>query len=233
MAIKNVKGWYLPDWDKHFEDILIRNNDKGFQYQGLQREYALSFIKDFKKNCIDVGSNIGFWSKDMCLKFNHVYAFEPLPDNIECYKKNLKEFTNYTLYDVAVSNVNNIQMPLYISSKECGNASLNNFGVQTGTTGIEIKLEELKTITVHVKKIDDYNFKNIGFIKVDCQVHEKEVIEGAIETIKQSKPVLCLELPARDDTEKQYRNNLIEYLKKYDYILKGNKGKENIFVYEQ
>ena len=231
--MKNVKGWHLPDWDNHFEDNIIRIKDKGCQYQYLQREYALSFIKDFKKNCIDVGSNIGFWSKDMCLKFNHVYAFEPLPDNIECYKENLKEFKNYTLYDVAISNVNNIQMPLYVSNKECGNASLNNFGVQKGTTGSKIKLTELKTIIVDVKKIDDYKFKNIGFIKVDCQVHEKEVIEGAIETIQQSKPVLCLELPTRDGVEKEYRNNLIEYLKKYNYTLKGINGKENIFVYEQ
>ena len=230
--MKNIKGWYLPEWDKHFEDQLKKIVDKGWHYQYSQREYALSFINDFKKNCIDVGSNIGFWSKDMCLKFNHVYAFEPLPDNIECFKKNLEEFKNYTLYDVAVSNVNNIKMPLYVSSKECGNAGLNNFGVQTGTTGSEIKLEELKTINVDVKKIDDYNFKNIGFIKVDCQIHEKEVIEGSIETIQRCKPVLCLELPVRNHEEKNYRFNLIEYLKKYNYILKGNNGKENIFVYE-
>ena len=230
--MKKVKGWYLPEWDTHFENFLQLKNNK-WEYQQLQREYALSFIKEFKTNAIDAGSNIGFWSKEMCEKFNHIYAFEPHPDNLECYKENLKEYKNYTLFNVAVSNVNNKEMDFYVSNKECGNASFYNFGVQTGTTGNQIKLQELKTIKVNVKKIDDYNFDNIGFIKVDCQIHEKEIIEGSIETIQRCKPVLCLELPIRNNEEQKYRYNLIEYLKKYNYTLKGNKGKETIFVYEQ
>jgi len=229
--MKNIKGWYLPDWDTHFENLLQQKNYK-WEYQQPQRDYALSFIKEFKTNAIDAGSNIGFWSKELCEKFNHVYAFEPHPDNLECYKENLKEFKNYTLFDVAISNVSNKEMNLYVSSKECGNASLNNFGVQTGTTGNQIELEKLKIIKVNVKKIDDYNFDDIGFIKVDCQMHEKEIVEGSIETIQRCKPVLCLELPIRNKEEQRYRNNLIEYLKKYNYTLKGSKSKETIFVYE-
>jgi FkbM family methyltransferase len=229
--MKNVKGWYLPDWDNHFETQLKEKNNK-WEYQQPQRDYALSFIKQFKTNVIDAGSNIGFWSKEMCEKFNHVYAFEPHPDNLECYKENLKQFNNYTLYDNAISNVTNKELTLYVSPDECGNASLNNFGVQEGNTNRKIDFKELKTIKVQVKKIDDYNFNDIGFIKVDCQNHEKEVVEGAIETIQRCKPVLCLELPVRNDKEKQYRNNLIEYLKKYNYTFKGNLKKETIFVYE-
>lgn len=229
--MKNIKGWYLPNWDKHFENHLQDINGK-YEYQHPQRQYALSYVKDFTKNAIDVGSNIGFWSKEMCEKFNHVYAFEPHPDNIECYKENLKEFKNYTLYEKAVSNISNKQLTLYFSPDECGNASLNNFGVQEGSTTRKLDFEKLKTITVEVKTIDEYNFKNINFIKVDCQNHEKEVVEGAIETIQRCKPVLCLELPVRNEKEKNYRNNLIEYLKKYNYVFKGNLKKETIFCYE-
>jgi len=219
--MKNIKGWYLPDWDTHFENLLQQKNYK-WEYQQPQRDYALSFIKEFKTNAIDAGSNIGFWSKELCEKFNHVYAFEPHPDNLECYKENLKEFKNYTLYDNAISNVTNKELNLYFSPDECGNASLNDFGIK-----------KLKTIKVKVNKIDDYNFDNIGFIKVDCQSHEKEVIEGSIETIQKYKPVLCLELPSRNEKEKDYRNYLVDYLKKYDYILKGNFKKETLFVYEK
>jgi FkbM family methyltransferase len=229
--MKNIKGWYLPNWDTHFENLLQQKNNK-WEYQQPQRDYALSFIKQFKTNAIDAGSNIGFWSKEMCEKFKHVYAFEPHPDNLECYKENLKEFNNYTLYDNAISNVTNKELTLYVSPDECGNASLNNFGVQEGNSNRKIDFKELKTIKVQVKKIDDYNFNDIGFIKVDCQNHEKEVVEGAIETIQRCKPVLCLELPIRNDKEKEYRNNLIEYLKKYNYVFKGNLKKETIFVYE-
>jgi FkbM family methyltransferase len=229
--MKNIKGWYLPNWDTHFENLLQQKNNR-WEYQQPQRDYALSFVKEFKTNAIDAGSNVGFWSKEMCEKFNQVYAFEPHPDNLECYKENLKEFKNYTLYGNAISNVTDKELTLYVSPDECGNASLNNFGVQEGNTNRKIDFKQLKTIKVLVKKIDDYNFNNIGFIKVDCQNHEKEVVEGAIQTIQRCKPVLCLELPIRNDKEKEYRNNLTEYLKKYNYVCKGNLKKETIFVYE-
>jgi FkbM family methyltransferase len=229
MAIKNVKGWYLPEWDKHFEKML-RVIDNKYEYQYEQRKYALSWVKDFNCNALDVGSNIGFWSKQLAEKFKHVYAFEPHPDNNECYKKNLKDYNNYTVYEIAVSNVSNKILNLYVSPNECGNASLNNFGVLEGTTNLKINAVDLKTIPVKVEKIDDYNLKDIGFIKVDCQNHEQEVVEGAIQTIDKYSPVLCLELPIRNEKEINYRNNMIEYLKKYNYIYKGSSGKETLFT---
>jgi len=227
--MKNIKDWYLPDWDTHFEKMLQLHNGK-FEYQQRQRDYAFSQVINFNTNAIDAGSNIGFWSKQMCQKFKHVYAFEPHPDNIKCFKENLKDYKNYTLYDVAISNVTNTQMNLYVSPDECGNASLNDLGVKEGTTDRKLSDNQIMSIKVNVKKIDDYNFNDIGFIKVDCQNHEKEVIEGGIETIDKCGPVLCLELPVRTKQETDYRNYMIDYLKKYRYILKGASGKETLFT---
>jgi FkbM family methyltransferase len=227
--MKNVKGWQLPEWDTHFEKMLKEVNGK-YEYQYAQRQYALSYVNNFNLNALDIGSNIGFWSVELCSKFKHVYAFEPHPENNECYKKNLSQYNNYTLYEIAVSNVSNKILELYVSPDECGNASLNNFGVMEGTTDRKINAVELKTISVKVEKIDDYNLKDIGFIKVDCQNHEQEVVEGAIQTIDKYSPVLCLELPVRNKKEVDYRNNMIEYLKKYNYILRGSLGKETLFT---
>jgi FkbM family methyltransferase len=227
--MKNVKGWQLPEWDTHFEKMLKEVNGK-YEYQYAQRQYALSYVNNFNLNALDIGSNIGFWSVELCNKFKHVYAFEPHPENNECYKKNLNQYNNYTLYEIAVSNVSNKILELYVSPDECGNASLNNFGVMEGTTDRKIEAVSLKTISVKVEKIDDYNLKDIGFIKVDCQNHEQEVVEGAIQTIDKYSPVLCLELPVRNKKEIDYRNNMIEYLKKYNYILRGSLGKETLFT---
>jgi FkbM family methyltransferase len=227
--MKNVKGWQLPEWDTHFEKMLKEVNGK-YEYQYAQRQYALSYVNNFNLNALDIGSNIGFWSVELCNKFKHVYAFEPHPENNECYKKNLNQYNNYTLYEIAVSNVSNKILELYVSPDECGNASLNNFGVMEGTTNRKIEAVSLKTISVKVEKIDDYNLKDIGFIKVDCQNHEQEVVEGAIQTIDKYSPVLCLELPVRNKKEIDYRNNMIEYLKKYNYILRGSSGKETLFT---
>ena len=41
------------------------------------------------KNCIDIGSHIGFWSKDFTNTFKHTYAFDPIPQVRECYERNI------------------------------------------------------------------------------------------------------------------------------------------------
>ena len=60
--MKLVKGWYLPDSDTHFEHYI---KDGG--YQTVHRNTILNHIvmnKHTLKNCVDVGSHVGFWSKD-------------------------------------------------------------------------------------------------------------------------------------------------------------------------
>ncbi len=85
--MKFVKGWYLPDSDTHFEHYI-----KDGSYQTVHRETILRYIKMKKpelKNCIDIGSHIGFWSKDFTNTFKHTYAFDPIPQVRECYVKNI------------------------------------------------------------------------------------------------------------------------------------------------
>ena len=60
--MKNVKGWWLPDSDNHFEQYIA---DGG--YQTTHRTTILNYIKNHINefnNAIDVGSHVGFWSKD-------------------------------------------------------------------------------------------------------------------------------------------------------------------------
>ena len=60
-TMKFVKGWYLPDPDTHFEHYI---KDGG--YQTIHRDTILKYIKENRpnlKNCIDVGSHVGFGQK--------------------------------------------------------------------------------------------------------------------------------------------------------------------------
>ena len=46
-----------------------------------------------------------------------------------------------------------------------------------------------------MKRLDDIKIKNdIGFIKIDVEGHEKNVIQGGLDTIKKNKPVLLIEI---------------------------------------
>ena len=42
--MKDVKGWQLPDWDDHYEKMLMEYNGK-WEYQKETRDFSLGFVK--------------------------------------------------------------------------------------------------------------------------------------------------------------------------------------------
>jgi len=230
--MKDVKGWQLPDWDNHYEGMLKEFNGK-FEYQKPQRDYSLGFCKEFNV-ALDIGGNIGFWSQDLCRKFKNVWAFEPHPENIACYRENMKEFDNWHLEEVALSDHQEENATLFASPDESGNISLNSHGVTHGNSKRIIEDDKLNTTYTDVKMLDDYiaefEGKNIDFIKVDCQEHEKEIVSGGLDLLSRHNAVLVLELPCRNENEKKYHDDIVNILSGIGYIRKGNNKKETVFT---
>ena len=122
--MKQLKGWWLNDTDTQFEHYI---KDGG--YQTVHRNTILNHIvmnKHTLKNCVDVGSHVGFWSKDFTELFNHTYAFDPMPIVRECYEKNITK-SNYTLYPYGLGSVNQKIKVLYYP-EETGNTHASNEG---------------------------------------------------------------------------------------------------------
>ena len=60
------------------------------------------------------------------------------------------------------------------------------------------KIDNYKKVPIKMKKLDDIEIRNkIGLIKIDVEGHEKNVIQGGIETVKNNKPVLLVEIEER------------------------------------
>ena len=66
MKSQFIKGWYLPSYDTHFENMLKKNKDE-YAYQKPHRDYVLSHVDKFDV-AIDVGANVVL-SKDLCKNF--------------------------------------------------------------------------------------------------------------------------------------------------------------------
>ena len=50
--------------------------------------------------------------------------------------------------------------------------------------------------------IDSENFDNVGFLKVDVEQHEREVLRGALQTIQRCRPMVMIEMaPLRYDRD--------------------------------
>jgi Methyltransferase FkbM domain len=54
-----------------------------------------------------------------------------------------------------------------------------------------------RTIDVSLRRLDDYEFKNISFIKVDVEGQEEDVLDGGRETIAREPPCLLIEIEER------------------------------------
>ncbi len=205
--------WYLPKYDEHFAEILENG-----PYQLNNRRWALKFVENYN-TAIDIGSNVGFWSKPLCKKFKKVVAFEPDKDNNECFKENLKDLTNWQLEEVALSNKSGTNT-LYYDGKNCGDMSMEH-------SYKEFK-QEIKT-----RKLDNYVNKfeknTVDFIKIDTQEHEYKILEGGLKFLSNHNAVLCIEIPRRDKREKANAKKLEKLLKTIGYELEGVAKKESIF----
>ena len=190
--MKFVKGWYLPDSDTHFEHYI---KDGG--YQTIHRDTILKYVKENRpnlKNCIDVGSHVGFWSKDFTNLFTHTFAFDPIPNVRECYVKNITN-SNYTLYPYGLGKEEK-KIKVFYDPKETGNTHASDNG----------------NLEIEVKTIDGFNLPNIDYIKIDAEGYEIEVVEGAKELIERCKPFIHIEAKKKVMVKQNITMNAIEEL---------------------
>ena len=216
--MKFIEGWYLPDGEKHFSNYLIEVKNSKFprEYQKQQRENSIKFVDSFN-TAIDIGACVGFWTRDLCRVFKRIICFEPYKNSSDCLIENLKEFNNYELYNVALSNQSG-KGDLLISKDGIGSNSLNDFALKNDYT-----------IRVEKKRLDDYGFRNVDYIKIDVQFYELFVLKGAYQTLKDNNPLLCIECARRNKEELAYVKKINQFLTKLNYKIVGGVGKELFF----
>ena len=169
--------------------------------------HLLKFINHNNSiKCIDIGSNYGqsIISLSSIFKKISITSFEPL---IQCkttllnLKKILKFVCPYMDLDlnfVGLGSENKDEI-FYTPVSNKG-ASFD----QEGTFKREIfnNKDTIKRIpsnfnleknVIKIKILDDYNLKP-DLIKIDVQGYEYEVILGSLETIKNSKPIIFIEI---------------------------------------
>ena len=209
--MKFFNGWYFPDTEQHFIEFMTKRNVKNYQQE--TRFSSFEYL-DSCRVAIDIGANVGLWARDICQKFQHCHLFEPYDKNIECLKKNLSVYDNYTIHEYALSNIDGIG-DLYFDESCLGGSSLN-----------PNSFLNLLNKKVKKKKLDEFALKNVDYIKIDVQFHELEVIEGSIETLKINSPIICVEAARRNVEELNYVKKFLKILEELNYKIVGGLGKE-------
>ena len=122
------------------------------------------------------------------------------------------------LYNLALSDVNGTsELKLPIRSKSIFKNNIEElFKLGAATMHPKNTIENFKKVPVKMKKLDDIEINNqIGFIKIDVEGHEKNVLKGGLKTIKNNKPILLIEIEEKHT--KEPIEDTINFMKTYNY----------------
>jgi FkbM family methyltransferase len=202
---------------KHGFDLYLR---PGCEYSRVRYIYRiaesieLDWLKSQKLQdfvCIDVGANIGYWSKFLIHISNvaSVHAFEPDPVTYKILEKNLYGL-NAIVNQAAISNLDGY-LELFINPNHSGD---NRPIFTDGCSAIEVPCYTLDSYC------EKAQLNRVDFIKIDIQGGEIYALEGALNLIEKFKPMLLVEIATELDTGRESINIYIaEFAEKYGYAV--------------
>ena len=207
-------------------------NEEWFMHKLKEGVYDDLF--DFSKDMIDIGACHGVYSIEGVKKFNHAYAFEP--NTLYARIIGVNTILNDVVDKVDIYNV-------FLSDKEyivdyngwSGNEN-SNFLDETilkYSTYEYISYEKsthANNIKLKTYILDNFNFDNIGFVKIDTEGYEYKILQGARNTlISNNYPPVLFELwdEASDfisnkEEYRIYRQNIIQYFADLGYTIQYN-----------
>jgi len=160
--------------------ILPQNNINYYMNNGLFEKHLIDWSKQYcskDKNMIDIGAHSGTYSISLADNCKEVYSFEP------------QKMTYYSLCgSVALSNITNITC-INVglgSEKQVGINTLNIVSLDGGGSTLHSNNNILRTEQIEIKTLDSYNIENIGFIKIDVEENELDVLKGSLITLQKS-----------------------------------------------
>jgi FkbM family methyltransferase len=145
----------------------------------------LPFLVDPTRNAIDVGANKGTYAYFLGRLCPRVHAYEPNPAMRSVLRRMVGG--NVVISEKAASNAGG---PAVLAVPCHDERASNNIG----TLCVNRLDGAYHPVPVDQVRLDDEPLANIGFIKIDVEGFELEVISGAEGIIRRDRPVLLVEI---------------------------------------
>ena len=160
--------WYLS----HTEPTYLEDGGNG---QAAQRDRSLEYVKRWR-NAIDIGANVGEWTRPLAKVFDKVICFEPNPNFRKCFEKNIHE-SNVILHPYGLSTHSH-------TAEQGVNETYLNFVV--GDT-------EPRDGDIECRSLDSFNLTDVDYVKIDVDGFEVPVLRGAEQTLKNNDAIINIE----------------------------------------
>jgi len=214
---------YFPDTERHFQVF----GDGIADYQRPQREKAFEYVQDWRR-AIDLGANVGIFSRHFAEKFGEVWAIEPLRANIECLEKNVPN--NVLIKKMAVGDENR-EVSIYLTPKSLGGAFVFDHA-EVGRPPLKVIDETLMEV-VPMVTLDSLELDHVGLFKLDIQGSEVIALRGAEQTLKRCRPVILIEEKpvGGPDGSIEHVEIATDLLVSFGYVPKERVGADRVFVF--
>lgn len=183
-------GFYLPEGDEHF---VRHYGDDLASYQAADREAAYKYVRQWR-TAVDLGANIGLFSRAFAGRFETVWAFEPVERIRACLELNVPG--NVIVQPYAVGDRPSIQR-MHRTVKNSGGAYI--FDHPDIPTPNKDAPPPHRSVEVEVRTLDSFDITEVDLIKLDIQGSEYLALKGGEQTIRKYRPVILIEEKPRLD----------------------------------
>ena len=153
-----------------------------------QRLQATTILRDLDpyiapdKCAIDVGAATGHITNYLAPRCKRVFAFEAVEPVYHQLKKMEERHSNVTAFNAAVGDFNGVAT-IYVDDKRLSNSGFQDL---VGGPSVQVAAVTLDSVM--------YDAMDIGFIKVDVEGTELEVLKGAANILAKQRPNLMVEI---------------------------------------
>ncbi len=238
ILIENKIGRKMWVWDS---DSFYTQRLKAGPYQ-KQNLLHLRELCPNPRTILDIGMNIGMNTWEYATFCQKVVGFEPVPttyqvaiDNINLNQKHQDPSKGWwklpngawaSLLPTAHIQTENVALgptsgtiEMHIKKNDGHNRVANDN--YTTPSGKPVKVNTgYQRVSVPQKTLDSYNFTDVDIIKIDVEGYELQVLEGAVQTIANNRPIVqieCVETQPRAFGKTIH--DLMDYFTSKDYII--------------
>lgn len=170
----------LPD------GVVVRAGALAMALTTVPELRLLSRLVDPRRHAVDVGANRGIFSYALSLHARSVTGYEPNPllaervralafDGVEVRQKALSSRAGFA----------DLRIPL-VDGRALDTRASFHLGDAEG-----------ELVRVPLARLDDEGLTDVGFVKIDVEGHEDDVLRGATALLTRDRPVLLVEIEQR------------------------------------
>ena len=172
------------------QSVLNWREARFYGRHGEVELHLLEFLCRRDQDAIDVGANDGCYVHYLRRHARQVIAFEPMPSLARMLRRKFRR--GVVVESMALSDTAgtvSLRMPVVDGVVVTGCSTVSSAASATYPAH--------RAIEVPMDRLDSVYGGEVGFIKIDVEGHEQDVLDGAIETIRRCRPRMLVEVDER------------------------------------